>query len=213
MQDVQKRDFGIDILKITSMFLVVLLHNLGQGGLFFNLELSSTNSVSIWILQNFARIAVNVFAIVSGYLLVSHSPKNVRVLELFIQMLFWALIVFVILKAIGYPVTVRDLVSNILSYWYVYAYLAVVLFAPFVNEGLRKLPQQISRNLLLANFLVCVSIGFIGKFFLLNGFSGYWLLVLYSIGGYFKLYYSQNRLKKWFLVALVVVMISFSFFA
>ena len=63
----EKRNYGIDFLRIYSMFLVVLLHSLGQGGLLYNLSMPDKQHSFVWFLEIFAYCAVNIFGLISGY--------------------------------------------------------------------------------------------------------------------------------------------------
>ena len=85
----EKRNYGIDFLRIYSMFLVVLLHSLGQGGLLQNLSITDKQYSFVWLLEIFAYCAVNIFGLISGY--VSYRDKETKIkfsnyLELFLHL-------------------------------------------------------------------------------------------------------------------------------
>ena len=63
----KERNAGIDLLRIVSMFFVVVLHSLGQGGILFNTAVGSSQYKVAWLLEIFAYGAVDIFALISGY--------------------------------------------------------------------------------------------------------------------------------------------------
>ena len=65
MEKIIKRNYGIDALRLISMFMVVVLHVLGQGGV---LKAAKNGQYIIsWLLEIIAYCAVNCYAIISGY--------------------------------------------------------------------------------------------------------------------------------------------------
>ena len=74
MKESQQRAYGIDIARLTAMFMVVLLHNLGRGGI-LDWTLDSVSDLAYLGIENYAIVAVNVFALISGYLnRLKHAP-------------------------------------------------------------------------------------------------------------------------------------------
>lgn len=62
-----KRNYGIDLLRIVSMFMVVFLHILGGGGVLELDSLSGASYWTAWTLKTASYCAVDIFAIISGY--------------------------------------------------------------------------------------------------------------------------------------------------
>ena len=69
-----KRNFGIDLLKITAIFMVVILHTNGHGGILFSPSLTYTqenffysNYSIVWLIEYLAYCAVNCYALITGY--------------------------------------------------------------------------------------------------------------------------------------------------
>ena len=73
-----KRNYGIDFLRILAMFFVVILHSLGKGGLLDNTVVDSPQYKLVWFMEVCAYCAVNIFALISGY--VSFKQKEIRYL-------------------------------------------------------------------------------------------------------------------------------------
>ena len=63
----KERNYGIDLLRILSMFMVVLLHLCGFGGVLSNVKPFSVNYYIAWFLEIVSYCAVDVFALISGF--------------------------------------------------------------------------------------------------------------------------------------------------
>ena len=61
------RNWGVDLLRILSMFMVVVLHVLGQGGILVAQVPFDYGWVLCWTLESACFCAVNCFGIISGY--------------------------------------------------------------------------------------------------------------------------------------------------
>ena len=75
----KERNYGIDLLKIVSMFMVVVLHVLRHGGI---LEVA-------WVIEPLCLCAVNLFALTTGYLCIDKKFKFKNVINLWIWVLFY----------------------------------------------------------------------------------------------------------------------------
>ena len=62
-----ERNYGIDLFRIVSMFMVVVLHVLGQGGILDGTIGVAGNYETAWFLETAAYGAVNCYALISGY--------------------------------------------------------------------------------------------------------------------------------------------------
>ena len=60
-----RRNCGVDALRLFSMLLIVVLHVLGQGGVLAAAQ--GARGADAWLMESAAMCAVNCFALVSGY--------------------------------------------------------------------------------------------------------------------------------------------------
>lgn len=127
------RNYGIDLLKILSMFFVIIIHVCGHGGLNFNGDNLSLNGVVVWLVRILVYCAVNMFALVTGYLCINKKFKYRNVINLWINVLFYNVIFTLLFGTLGrfdifksfFPVS-----NNI--YWYFSSYFGFIFFIPFV---------------------------------------------------------------------------------
>ena len=64
-----ERNYGIDLLKIVSMFMVVILHILGHGGVLEHALDLSLNDTIAWFIEILCYPAVNIFALTKAHIL------------------------------------------------------------------------------------------------------------------------------------------------
>lgn len=71
------------------MFMVVLLHNLLQGGV-LTWSFESPKDYVYALFENYAIIAVNVFALISGFLGVGRKVRLSKIIQLWISAFSWS---------------------------------------------------------------------------------------------------------------------------
>ena len=89
----KERIIGIEFLRIISMFFIVILHVLGRGGILNNCELFSPNYFLAWLLEILAFCSVNCYGMISGYVGVNSNFKYSNIIKLWLQVLFYTLII------------------------------------------------------------------------------------------------------------------------
>ena len=70
------RNYGIDLLRIFSMFLIVILHSLGHGGVLSSTVINSSQYKFSWLLEIISYCAVDIFALISGYVSYTGNEKK-----------------------------------------------------------------------------------------------------------------------------------------
>ncbi len=203
----QGRNYGIDLLRMVAMFMVAVLHVLGQGGVLGS-AVNSTQYHITWFLELAAYGSVNLFAMISGYVGVKSRFKAANLAALWVQVFFYSFGIAVIfaffrpdlcsasdLLGYAFPVITR-------KYWYFSAYFSLFLFTPLLNAGLNALSKQTLRRLSVAMILVFSVAASAGKeasqdsFTLVGGYTGLWLMVLYVVGGYIGKYGMWENVPK-----------------
>lgn len=207
------RNYGIDLYKIFAMYMVVVVHILNAGGVFKNCEQPSLNSFVASIVLIFVYSAVNCFALASGYIMINVKYKFSRIINYWLQVVFYCLAIAIIFCFISQFAGVKDIVKAFLpvtfnQYWYFTAYFILLLFIPFLNyvmNGISKKKYQVLVLLLIGIF----SIEQMLRFGIINviktyDYSFYWLAILYIIGGYFGKYGNSIKIKSIFLWLVII---------
>lgn len=181
-----KRNYGIDIARLLAMFMVVLLHNLSNGGI-LQFDNTSLENMSFWIIENLSIVAVNLFALITGFLMVGHSINPKRLISLWIEVWFWSvavtLLIFWITNSFDIKVLIKSMFPVLFKgYWYFNAYIVLYFLIPFLNSGFELIEFSKLKKLIYCLIILSVTVGFIGNLFEEEGYSALWLIILYLIG-------------------------------
>ncbi len=202
------RNPGIELFRMVSMFLIVLLHVLGRGGVYANCPLLSVNYKIAWLLETVGYCSVNCYALISGYANAKNGFRFRRVVYLWLEVFFFTFTTtaFCALFIPSITVTKADWLVAFFpltnkEYWYFNAYVLLFAFLPLLNKGLTALTKR--QHLLTCIFLFVITsilpmIAGRDLFVLGGGYSAMWLMVLYLFGAYFRLH-GLPRLRKWYI--------------
>ena len=154
------RNYGIDLLRIVSMFMVCLLHVLGHGGVLDATEPQSLNYYVAWFIEIAAFCAVNCYALISGYVGVKSKYKVSNILYLWLQVAIYSVaisVVFAIIKPDTYTwkTILKSFVPVTFSqYWYFTAYFGLFLFIPILNFARNNMPRNVLKYVLWTLILI-----------------------------------------------------------
>ncbi len=200
-----KRNYGIDFMRILSMFMVVVLHILGNGGILAAAEPNSLKYWIIWLMEISCYCAVNCFALISGYVMYRSTAKIHKALSLWLQTFFYtalALLFFFIFKpeVVGKQ-TIVDAVFPITRnhYWYISAYFGLLVLSPLLNVVIAHTEKKVLGSVLLAVWILFSALPHIlqtDPYSLAGGYSLMWLALLYLAGGYICKYNIPENVKK-----------------
>lgn len=172
----REKHYGVELLRILAITFVLLLHILGVGGVYANTGSNvvttehTANYVLSWTFETAAFCAVDLFALISGFVGLSASFKLKRWLRLWVLCVFWGVVTLLLfdygvaffrgfndlLLKMGFDVgpTVNRLVPTAKDYrdvvltvgtkqfWYFNMYTLLFVFLPILNAGLQKLDKK-----------------------------------------------------------------------
>ena len=202
----EERILGIDLLKILSMFMVVVLHINGHGGIIWNpqCERFTDNWYFSVSLEHVCIVAVNAFAMISGYVYFGRKWKIKNLLSLWLQVFFYSVIITVIFMiAKGTDIVTwedfwnacRPVITK--QYWYFSVYFLLFLAMPMLNlaiERFEKLPTMLV--LAVVGFMLTVANSVVNAFAVGDGYNLIWLTYLYAVGAFVKKYDFTFRIGK-----------------
>lgn len=201
-----ERNYGIDLLRIVSIFMVLMLHVLMQGGLLYAVDQFTFKGEVVWFLETACYCAVNVYAIISGYVGYKSKPRLKKLLTLWLEVFLYSALFGVVTSlykfyAYGTPIDVKFLIKCCLpfitnKYWYFSAYVILFALMPMLNVAIEKTATPILRNGLI---FVLFAFGFIpnATFMVGGGYSVIWLVVLYLLGGYLAKDKPFEKMPSW----------------
>lgn len=192
-----ERNYGVDLLRLLSMLFVVILHTLLKSKLLVAKGESGGLHSAAWLLEVFCYGAVDIFALISGYVGYREKEKPLKVrrlLSLWIQAAFYGFVIFIVYRFIrpelatggAFFASVMPIVHQ--SYWYLTAFVALFFVMPILNAGVRSMTeQQCKKAIWVALGLFSVLTIVAGDLFKMSGgYSFLWLAVLYYVGAAMK---------------------------
>lgn len=204
-----KRIYGFDYLKLLLMFMICILHVLGQGGILDSLSNNTYLYYIAYYIEIICIIAVNCYVIISGYLNINKQIKINKLVILWLQVIFYSVIVSYLLYLFGYIEIDYIFLKQFLPisnniYWFMTAYFGLYLFMPFINKLINSLNRK-ETKLLLITILILTLLEYICKrFYMNNGYSFLWLVFLYMIGAIIKKINLFDKIKTFKLVILFI---------
>ncbi len=210
----QERNYGIDLLRMVAMFMVTVLHVLGQGGVIARAYAGTAQYTITWFLELAAFGAVNLYALISGYVGVNGRYRVSNLAVLWLQVFLYSFGI-----AVAFAIIRPDVISGsglleyafpviTKKYWYFSGYVCLFLFIPLLNAGINALSKQALRRIMAAMFLVFSVAASIAReesydtFILVAGYSGLWLMILYVLGGYIRKYGMWEKIPQPALLAI-----------
>lgn len=197
MLSARERNYGIDLLRMVSMFMVALLHVMGQGGILATASPLSINYEAAWFVEIAAFCAVNCYALISGYVGVNGKFKYTNIIVMWLQVTFYTVIITVIFAVVRPEIVgVRQFIYAIcpvmtMQYWYFTAYFCLFFFIPIINKAVKSLPKNNLKYLMAVMVIVFSVVPTLFRrdvFYTNFGCSGLWLILLYILGAYIKEY-------------------------
>lgn len=212
-----QRNYGLDLLRMFAMFLIAVLHILGQGGVLNAAFPDADKYDAAWLLEIGAYCAVNCYALISGYVGLNSKFRYSGIIMIWLRVLFYTLSI----TAIFYFVMPQALLNGentknmffIISekwdnalfpvstkqYWYFTAYFFCYFFTPILNKAVHTLERrQLKRALIAIVGTISIPALYTGNdvFWTSRGYSAIWLIVLYLVGAYMKKYNSFSYIGK-----------------
>lgn len=194
----QQRNYGIDLLRLISMFMVVVLHVLGQGGILNNTQPLSVKSEIFYFLDITCYCSVNVFAIISGFVGLKAKHRYSNLINLSLQLIFYAVLLTgietIVLVYLGKDISINNVVLNLFpsvhSIWYFSAYFCLFFFMPILNSIIENTPRNALKVGAVFVFIIFCRFGQVSTKVvnLSNGYSVLWLAILYLLGAYMTKY-------------------------
>lgn len=202
----RERNWGLDLLRMVSMCMIVVLHLLSQGGVLGRVTPFSWGFSMAWLLEAGALCAVNCYGLISGYVGGAGTFRYGSYLSHWLPVAFWSVGLYVLFWAIEPGLgSVDGLLTSFFpvlnaEYWYFTAYTVVFFLTPFLNLIVRHIDQIQARNLCLTLMLLFSVLPSFVKgdpFTLRFGYSPLWLIALYLIGGCLKKFGCRGVLPPW----------------
>ena len=100
------------------------------------------------------------------------------------------------------------------QYWYMSCYFALMLVAPFINQAILTIKQELLLPIVIGGFVYFSIIPTIFKqdsLGLWGGYSVLWMILLYMIGAIINRLEFANRFKVWQVAGIIILLTSLTF--
>ena len=208
------RVLGIDLLKIVAMILIIVGHLIAQYGIGTGWVSMSSQRYTVILLGIISSSAVNCYALCTGFLMINRNTRLSRLLELWFQIIFYSvgitLLFFILMRyhiiphkmdisAVQWLTSVTPIIRN--SWWYASCYFGLYILIPIINPIIKNTSRETLELFLFISIgLASFSALLYGDGLCLKyGYSIIWLVILYILGAYVRIYNIKcNRnLLKW----------------
>lgn len=214
------RESNYELMRLISMFLVVLWHVILHGGFY---ETTGALKMLLEFIILVGVVHINSFIIVSGYFQCEKKFSWKKFISIFFLTWFYKVIFVIIFKYFDIVTVPKiDLFKELLpidfkNYWYINIYLVLYLISPWLNKLIKNMNQKEYRKLLIVSFILFSTIPFLTNQSTVanNGYTIIQFVYMYLIGGYLKKYpieenyhfkiYSNNKKQ-------LIFIFSFCFF-
>ena len=211
------RNLGIDLLRIVSMFMIVLLHVLGQGGILSKASPLSIHWMVAWFIEILSYVSVNCYALISGYVGFDKGFRLSKVMKLWMEVAFYTITIMLVFSLLYPNMINRSVINSALmpitsrSYWYISAYFGIIFLTPIVNKAVKNMSEIELRKLLIYFSIFGIllpALNLSDPMTFQGGYTAFWLLYLYLFGAYIKHYsiaqkFSFTSLNSFFCVTTV----------
>ena len=159
MKGERERSLNYDLLRIVAMLMIVCFHYCihGNGEQIFAASFSFQQVIS-YTLGSWGLVGVTCFFMISAWFMQNRETISMsKWLNLYVKVVIVFSMCILIAKSLGENITARTLLEAILSplnssYWYVTAYMLMMLFVPWLNLIIRCCKN---RNLLTITAVSC----------------------------------------------------------
>ena len=186
----KQRNYAIDLLRLVLMFMVCVLHTLGQGGVLDACAVGTLKYNVFWLIEVLAYCAVDAFALIAGYVASDKPQKYEKLVNMWFQVFFYSFVVSLVATfcGIGGELGIKELIKSALPvtfnrFWYVTAYFGLFFAIPLLNKFVFSIDKETAKKALVIMLVLFSVLGILGEpMRTYKGYSVLWLIVLYLIG-------------------------------
>ena len=208
---VNSRLLGLDILKILSMFFIIVHHLSKHGNFFFN---STGVSKVVLIVANALFLpSVNIFVFVSAYLIVKKGKASFKnYIKLYGQIVFYSVLTYIIACLLDYQsFSIKLFIKNFLPiaypvFWFSKAYLVMYILSPLLLKIVKHLEKK---EYTITTVIIFVILIYGNRFKtyeflpLAKGFNAIWFAIIFLLAGY-QARFGIKLKKKYFLIIYII---------
>lgn len=198
MEQRKTRDSNFELLRIISIFIVIISHYNVHG--FNNIDIKNI-SFNLYLIKIFpvGCVANHIFILLTGYFTIKSHINYKKIIGLIIEMTFYSLILYLFtiitnINSFNIINFIKSLFPIFFGQWFIIYYILLCIITPFVNKFVSSISKTEYKKLIIVLILMLILI----PSFTNNKWEftkhDYFLLD-YFLGGYIRLY-GLNRFEK-----------------
>lgn len=198
----KQRQSNIELLRMVSMFLVLLVHadyfSLG-GPTLLEIHQTPLDAYFRVFFEAVSIVCVNVFVLISGWFGITPTAKGLC--NFIFQCLFFLTGLYLITLAIGVSeLSLKGIAGCFFATeqnWFIKAYLLLYILAPVLNSFVATASRLVYKRVIIGFFLFTCTYGWIGAAkFMMQGYSTLFFIGLYLLARYIRVYIPKWSLYK-----------------
>lgn len=203
----EQTNVGINLLKIFAMIGITIIHMFCYNNVLSDTNITKVNLCVFHFESVLTTTSVNLFGIISGYLLSTKTFKINRVIKIWSQLFSVSMILLVIMTLLKAPLESLQIKTPLewfrivrcifpfLSkhYWYVFTYILLLFVSPLINLVINVFDELRLKQLCIGGCIViCIVLEtnpLIDSTIIMGNHWGIvWMSYLYMVGAYIKKY-------------------------
>lgn len=192
--DNKLRNSNFEVMRILSMFFIVIWHFLYHGDILGNTNATATILVNI--ISAVILVHVNSFILLSGYFNYDKEIKFTKIIKLNNQVWFYGITIMILFILLGTDISKLVIFHTLLpigynNYWFFSCYIILYIISPILNIIIKSCDKKNLGKVIATCFILFSILPTItnGSFYnVANGYSIISFVLLYFIGAYLKKY-------------------------
>lgn len=205
METKKIRQSNYELMRIISMFFIVIWHIIIHSGLMYTQSPLITNILQLILF--IIIVHVNSFVLITGYFQYDKKFSMKKFLAVYMPSWFYKIVIPLILMCLGIITLGKfDLFQAVnpigYSYWFILTYLLLYLLSPYLNIIIEHLNKNQHKKLLIILFILFSVLPFITNqvYGSNNGTNIIQFIMLYFFGAYLRKYPIQKLQNKKILI-------------
>ncbi len=212
------RKSNIELLRIISMVMIIGHHLSVHSSITCNYNAMGLNEFWLYLLRVGGKVGVDVFVLITGYFMIHKKDIKIsKLLKLWLQAFFYSITIYVLAVLFtSVKFNKQEFINAVMPithscWWFATTYFVLYLFIPYINLFISKIDKLTYKKILILCTILWV---IIPTFVKVNLYVNQliWLIYLYGVGGYIKLYKDDIKLNGGMCICISIVLLLISAF-
>ena len=190
MEKVKERNSSIELLRIVSIFIIIVNHYALYSGFDISNKMELSTIIPQW-LHIGGKLGVNIFIFISGYFLCEAKKfKLIRLVKIVLEVFFYSIFIIIFGKMVNNTNTmsiVRIIFAIPSSYWrFITLYFMLYILSPYINLFLNSVDMKKLLTLIITLTITWVVVPTFCYFGFDIDYSIAWFIYVYILAAFLK---------------------------